>query len=218
MTDRPILGLFNRLLAAALLIATIAAFIVVPLHLDLPIHWGPDGQADRFAPAPVALLLPLAMAALVVGLLFVLRPAGLQKDFEAGRHLIAAVVSFILILALVILTATVALGLGQAVDMPRLVALLVGGMLLVVGNYLPKTQPNWIAGIRLPWTLRDPANWRVTHRWTGRLMMLGGGVTVMAAILVPAPGVLITAVVAAAVIPALVGVLISYRLARSQPE
>ncbi len=214
MTDRPLLSPLNRVLGLALAAATLASFFFVPLDAILPIHWGPDGQPDNFAPAPIALLIPFAMAAFVIALLAVLRPAGLRKDFEAGRHVIEATITFVMILALIILAATIALGLGHTVDMPRLVAVLVGAMLLVVGNYLPKTQPNWVAGIRLPWTLRDANNWRVTHRWTGLLMMLGGVVAVLAAILNPPAMVLFVLVLLSAILPALAGLAISYAIAR----
>lgn len=214
MTDRPILNTLNRVLILAVLAATATGFFLVPLDGMLPVHWDINGQPDNFAPAPIALLIPAIMAIVVVGLLFVLRPAGLRKDFEAGRYVIDVSVSFILALAVVLTLTTIAIGMGVAVDIPRLIAFTMGAMLLVIGNYLPKTQPNWIAGFRLPWTLRDPANWRVTHRWGGRLMMLGGAVAILAAILNPPSAVLFLVIIAAALLPALAGVAISYAMAR----
>lgn len=216
MTDRPILSLLNRLLILALALVTSAGFFLVPLETSLPIHWNINGQPDGFAPAAVALLLPAIMGAFVLGLFYVIRPAGLRQDFEAGRHLIAASISLILALAIVISGATVAFGVGLTVDMPRLIGFIIGAMLLVLGNYLPKTQPNWIAGVRLPWTLRDPANWRITNRWTGRLMMLGGAVALVAAAINPAPATLLVTVLASVFVPTLAGILISYRIARRQ--
>lgn len=216
MTDRPILNRLNRLLVGGVALATIASFFVVPLDMTLPIHWGPDGQADGFAPAPLALLLPIAMVIITLAIFFVIKPAGMRKDFEAGRHVIDPSISFIAVLGLLILGATVAVGLGQAVDMPRLLTAAVGAMLLVLGNYMPKTQPNWVAGVRLPWTLRDPDNWRQTNLWTGRLMMAGGLVALVAAILNPPVPVMIAALLSAAFIPALAGLAISYTMARQK--
>lgn len=210
---RPVLSRLNLALLALLGLATLLAFAIVPVDGSLPIHWNVAGEADGFAPAPVALLLPAVMAAAVVGLLVFLRPHA-KRDFEAGHHVIEASVSAILGLALLLLAATVTIGLGYAVDMPRLIVGALGVIFLVLGNYLPKTQPNAVAGIRLPWTLGDAGNWRVTHRWTGRLMMLGGGVALLASIGNAPPGVLFAVVIAAALLPALAGVAISYRLSR----
>lgn len=214
MTDRPLLTGFNRLLLVAVGLLTVAGFLLVPLDATLPIHWGLTGEPDGFAPAAAALLLPLGMAVFTTALLFFVRPAGLRKDFEAGRHLIDVSISIVLALAIALCLATIAIGIGLAVDMPRLVAIAIGAMLLVLGNYLPKTQPNWIAGIRVPWTLRDPANWAVTHRWTGRLMMAGGIVALIAGIVGLPPVPLIATILAAAIVPAIAGIAISYALAR----
>jgi uncharacterized membrane protein len=216
MTDRPILNRLNRLLVGGVALATVASFFVVPLDGTLPIHWGPNGQVDGFAPAPVALLLPAVMVTATLSLFFILKRKGLGKDFEAGRHVIDPSISFIAVLGLLTLAATVAIGLGHAVNMPRLLTAAVGAMLLVLGNYLPKSQPNWIAGVRLPWTLRDPDNWRQTNLWTGRLMMAGGFVALVAALLNPPVQVMIAVLLAAALVPAVAGLIISYSLARQK--
>jgi uncharacterized membrane protein len=210
---KPALTLLNLVLLGLLALGTVLAFLVVPTGGSLPVHWNIHGEADGFAPARVALLLPGAMGAVIVGLLVFVRPFA-RKDFEAGRHVIEATVNAILGLALLLLAATMAIGLGQPVDMPRLIAAALGIMLIVLGNYLPKTQPNAVAGVRLPWTLRDSANWRATHLWTGRLLMLGGLVSLVAAILNPPSVVLFAVMLSAAAVPALAGILISYRLSR----
>jgi len=46
-------------------------------------------------------------------------------------------------------------------------------MLMLMGNIMPKMQPNGLAGIRLPW-LRDPMVWRKTQRLGGILLIVGG--------------------------------------------
>lgn len=216
MTNKPTLNALNRGLLVAVAIVTIAGFFLVPLDVSLPIHWNINGEPDNFAPAPLAMLLPALMAALVVGLLLILRPAGLRRDFEAGRYAIDAAISIVLALAVLLGGATIAIGKGISVDMVRLIAFAMGAMLLVLGNYLPKTQPNWIAGLRLPWTLRDPANWRLTHLWTGRLMMLGGVIAFVTATVNPGPAVLLLVVLGCILLPLLAGIAISYTAARSR--
>ncbi|ODT49151.1 SdpI family protein [Devosia sp. 63-57] len=214
MADRPILNLFNRVLFAVLVAITIAGFFLVPLDRDLPVHWDISGVPDAFAPAAFTLLMPFALVVFIVAGMAILRPAGLRQDFEAGRHVIHATISLMLVLAMVIAGSTIAVGLGQIVDMPRLIAFVVGAMALVIGNYTPKMQQNWVAGIRLPWTLRDPHNWRVTHRWGGRLMMIAGLVIVIAAIINPPSEVLFMIITASLMLASATAVVISYALAR----
>ncbi|MBE7731492.1 SdpI family protein [Devosia faecipullorum] len=214
MTDRPLLNRFNQILIAALALVTIAGFLLVPLGNTLPIHWDINGVPDNFAPAPVALLLPVAMAGFVIGLILVLRRSGLRADIDAGRHLVEVSNSFVLLLAILLSGMTILIGMGHEVSVPRILTFAIGAMLVCLGNYLPKTQANRVAGVRVPWTLRNPANWTITHRWAGWLTMLGGAAAILAATFITTPATLIVVVLAAALLPAIASIAISYALSR----
>ncbi|MDA8194266.1 MAG: SdpI family protein, partial [Thermaerobacter sp.] len=71
--------------------------------------------------------------------------------------------------------------LGWPVSSVRVVPILVGLLLLLLANVLPRVKPNWWIGVRTPWTLSNDAVWAKTHLWAGRLgvaagllLMLGG--------------------------------------------
>ena len=64
--------------------------------------------------------------------------------------------------------------LGWNVSVERLTSVLLGGVFIIVGNYLPKCRQNYTVGIKLPWTLYDEENWNRTHRLGGKVWMLGG--------------------------------------------
>jgi len=49
-----------------------------------------------------------------------------------------------------------------------------GLMVCLLGNYMNNIRPNYIAGIRLPWTLNDPDNWRRTHYLASRMWFVAG--------------------------------------------
>ena len=53
-------------------------------------------------------------------------------------------------------------------------------MFIGVGNYLPRVKQNYTLGIKTPWALADPENWRRTQRFGGAcFMVLGVGLIVM---------------------------------------
>jgi uncharacterized membrane protein len=56
----------------------------------------------------------------------------------------------------------------------KLLMPLVGGLFLVIGNYMYSVKPNYFAGYKLPWTLANDENWHKTHRLAGRLWFIGG--------------------------------------------
>lgn len=49
-----------------------------------------------------------------------------------------------------------------------------GLMFLVLGNILPKVRQNNTIGIKIKWTLENEQNWNATHRFSGRLWVVGG--------------------------------------------
>ena len=51
---------------------------------------------------------------------------------------------------------------------------LVGLILVIAGNVLPRLRPNSAIGIRTPWTLRDERTWTLTHRAGGYLLVVFG--------------------------------------------
>lgn len=53
----------------------------------------------------------------------------------------------------------------------------------IVGNFLPKSKQNYTVGIRLPWTLSDNENWNSTHRFAGKVWIIGGLVLIANALI-----------------------------------
>jgi len=201
----------------ALLVVLVAAFVagllLVPAGTMLPVHWGPSGEADGFLPREGALLVPFLMVAVVWGVFLIVGRFARPADLAAGRHSYGVVVTAITGLALVMEVATVLIGIGVPVNMVQVLGFALGALLVGLGNVLPKSQPNSLAGIRLPTTLNDPANWQATHRLTGLLCIIAGLVLIVAAALLPAPA-LIWWLLGCVFAPILVGVAYSFSYAR----
>ena len=201
----------------ALLVTLLATFVVglvlVPAGTMLPVHWGVSGEADGFLPREWALLMPLLMAALVWAIFYVVGRIGKPSDVAAGRYSAGVVITALTGLALVLEAATVLIGIGVAVNMVQVLGLALGVLLVILGNAMPKSQPNSFAGLRLPSTLHDPANWQATHRLTGLLCIVAGLVLVVAALLLPTPA-LIWWLLGCVFAPILIGVAYSLAYAR----
>jgi len=173
------------ILVAALVAAVIAGFAFVPPGLQLPVHWGISGEADGFLPRDLALLMPVAIVALVWGIFLTVARFARPADIEAGRYVTGVALTALTAIFLAIEIMLVLIGVGAPVNVIQVLAVAFGLLLLVLGNAMPKSQPNSFAGIRMPTTLRDPANWQATHRLGGRLAIAGGLVLLVAALLAP---------------------------------
>lgn len=211
-------GLFTASLGLALVMLGFGLWVAAGLEpgSQLPVHWNLAGEADRTAPALAALIVPAAMAVLL-SILFAAIPRlePLQRQSEAsGPVLRAAWIGSLLLMAYTqLMIAGPALGWPIG---PDLIVVGIGALLLMVGDALPKSRPNLMVGIRTPWTLRNTDNWIATHRLGGKLMMMAGGLIVLAAFVPLLPGqrmmVMATLVASAVLVP--VGY--SWWLARGQ--
>lgn len=176
------------LIASVLVAAIMAAFAVysaglAPAGVELPTHWGVNGQPDRTQPALQALLLPAGIL-LLLSLLFAAVPwiDPLQDKLKASAPVLRA--SWIgLIGLMVLIQLTVASPIYGLHVGTRPIVFGLGVFFVVIGNVLPKSRPGFFVGIRTPWTITDTDNWIATNRLGGKLMMLAGALVLVAALL-----------------------------------
>lgn len=169
---------------------------------QLIIHWNSAGEPDGYVPKALGVFgLPLLMCFLNLFLHF-----GLHNDpkiANASKTLIFISRWLIPILTLILVPITLFTSMGVAIPVHLIVPILVGVVLIVVGNYLPKSKQNYTVGVRLPWTLRSGENWNRTHRLSGHLWICAGVLLILAAFLPPLwfLPVMITALILAVVGP-----------------
>ncbi len=204
----------HLLVLLAIAAVSVIGFLVIPPGTSLPVHWNFTGDVDLYmSREPAMLMIPGIAALLAVMVLWMPRLAG-REQFEAGRHVLGRVTTAITALLLAVQTGIVAIGAGISVDMVRIIAIGMALLLIIIGNALPKSQPNGFAGIRLPWTLRDPANWQATHRFAGRAFVAAGIALNICSVLFHDPRWLIGLVLAAYVLPVAGATLYSFRQSR----
>ena len=140
---------------------------------------------------------------------------GNSERQQASTHVLNVALTAITALFVLIQVLVLLVGIGVAVDVVRAVLVGVALMQIALGNAFPKSQPNYVAGIRIPTTLADPANWQATHRLGGILMILGGLAGLAAAILLPVGLWLFVAFLASFLLPMIIASLYSLAYARS---
>ena len=184
---------------------------------QIPVHWGLSGQPDRWGGRAEGLLaLPFVTLGIYLLLLFLPRIdpgranyATFAKTYAALRLLILLFLASIQVMILMTIR-------GQHVDMGRMVPVLVGALLIILGNMMGKIRPNWFVGIRTPWTLSSKESWTRTHR-VGGWVFMAGGILFMTCALVRRPAYL-------AAVGALFGIAVvflmaySYRIWKRDPD
>jgi len=171
------------LAAGALSLAGLAA-LMPSLPETIPTHWNFANEVDGWGPRWSI----LAMGALPLATWLLMKVAPLidPRREAYARHkraytVIAAVLCFALLPVAWIVAAA---ALGYAIDVGLLVRIVVGALLIVLGNFMGKLKPNYFVGIRTPWTLADAEVWRRTHR-RGAVVFIAMGASMLASIAIP---------------------------------
>lgn len=195
-------------IVAAAVAASLAAFGRMPERV--PVHWDAAGNVDRYGSRlEGALLLPAVILLLAILIPVLPRIDPRRANYDKFRPTYHLVMNATLTLLLAIHLGALATGLGFAVPIGRLVPAGVGILFLVLGNALPRARPNWMFGIRTPWTLSNDRVWERTHR-VGGYLMFGAGLAILLSALLPAGQASFAILIGAVVVVSLGSVVYSY--------
>ena len=74
---------------------------------------------------------------------------------------------------------------GLQMNYMKGIVLIVGGLMVLVGNFLPQMPYGSRIGFKLPWILKDKLCWQKTHRFAGYTAIPFGLIQCLAALVVP---------------------------------
>ena len=78
------------------------------------------------------------------------------------------------VMAVLIQSVIIIYSCGIEFNASNYIMFMVGLMIMIIGNYLPKCEQNNLVGIKTPWALKDKDNWKKTHRFSGYLWVVLG--------------------------------------------
>ena len=176
----------NIIIGAILLVSIVITLVLYPSIPDIiPTHWGPNGQIDGTGPKYMLFVfwgIALGVNALM---LFTekIDPKGenyarFPKVFNVFRIFIT-----VLLCGMELISIAFAFN-PQFANMSTIMYLIMGGMFVLLGNYMPKVKHNYTFGIKTPWTLASENVWNKTHRMAGPLWIMGG-IAIMGGVFMP---------------------------------
>lgn len=184
---------FNTLDTAAIIIWLLPAayllYIFPGLPNTLPVHFGLNGTPDRYGSKNEFLVGPLilmGMSVLVYLLMKFLPAIDPKKYVKYGEPVFQKIGVGIVVLMAAINIGIMMSAMTGTFKADKLVLPAVGLFFAFMGNIMHSIKPNYFAGLRTPWALEDPDNWRATHRLAGKLWFIGGLVITITVLLVPA--------------------------------
>lgn len=163
------------LMALELAAILLSAGFYFMLPDSVPVHWNIHGEVDRMGSKWELLAIMPAVGLGLIMLMAALPYVGpFRKNFEQfrvtyGRLLVVLVGGFTALHVVVLLSAY-----GAKLPIGPSIAVVLGIMMAIVGNWLGKIRRNFYIGIRTPWTIANNEVWERTHRVGGKLFVAWG--------------------------------------------
>jgi len=138
-------------------------------------HWdfagNPNGYSGKFFGAFGLPIMFLGFYGLFLALPLIDPKKQRYREFQKVYHIFKSVL--LLVLFAIFLLASFA-NLGYPIAINQVTPILVGVLMIVMGNFMGKIKNNWFMGIRTPWTLSSENVWNKTHRLGGWLFVIYG--------------------------------------------
>lgn len=168
----------NKHLTPILLIITsiILWLIFYPQLPDqVPMQWGLDGSVNWTASKLHALLINNGTFIFIYLIMYLApkfdpKKTNYQQFTRSYKIIYHSIISLFFTINLIILFTS----LGYSLRIHVFAPILVGLLLIIFGNYMQTIKPNWVIGIRTPWTLENKDIWRKTHRLGGKVFIVLG--------------------------------------------
>ena len=179
---------------------------------QVPSHWGINGEVDGWASKGFTVF---GFPAILLGIHWLCTLVSTLDPTHKNYHpkMIKLMFWICPMIGLILTTFVYSAALGHSLPIETIMPLLVGLLLVIIGNLMPKCRQSYTMGIKLPWTLNNEENWNKTHRFGGKLWVIGG-VIIMATAFVGSFWVLLGVMVVMVAAPTLY----SYWLYRKQQK
>jgi uncharacterized membrane protein len=149
-------------------------------------HWNFYGEVDGYASKEYTIIsLPILTLLLLLLMRGLERASAKTAWYQQTPETYQTFTNTIVLLMGLLYIVLLGSALGWQIEMPRMMVIGIGLLMLFLGNIMGRLEPNPYFGIRVPWTLNSRDVWRKTHRVFGRVWVVSGVVLFVLAWLLP---------------------------------
>ena len=187
----------------------------------IPAHFGFDNQVDRWGNKYEALLFPVISLLMGYFLLGMAKLAAKKERYGENNKKVTMIMGiFVLILFNALNAYFLYTSLNKvedlssvSLDLYQLVFGIMGVLMIVTGNVMPKLRRNAMIGLRTRWSMKNDVTWKKSQR-IGGISFIVGGVMIIG-ICIAVKGIFcIVSVLGVWVIMIVVDVVLTYRVAK----
>ena len=142
----------------------------------MPTHWGINNEANGYSEKIMTVvILPLILLLLEwFGVFITSRDKNAKKQSEKAVTMAFWIVP---LLSIFVSSFIYAISMGWVFSVQCVTFIFLAIVFIVTGNYLPKCRQNYYLGIKVKWALENEENWNATHRFSGKLWVICGIIT-----------------------------------------
>lgn len=183
-----------RLALALIVMGFVVTAVCLMLTPDtVPAHYNAAGEADRMGSKYEYIAFPCIAAVTCAIFLLLAKQARARKwegyELTEKVFLVSAIVEVLLFNGMGVrfmwraatYTEGAAAPVLPAVDGMRVASLLIGVLLIILGNVMPKARKNAIFGVRTKWSMSSDETWRRIQRFGGFASVVAGALLLAAA-------------------------------------
>ena len=168
----------NKIILICLMILSIVITGVSFLFLNdtIPTHFGVDGRPDQYGSKYFMLLFPIVLNIIGGIMLIISKYMKLSDNYKKYMLLTGIILALVmngLLIAFVIYAGTYVEE-TPAFDMSKVMMLIMGTMLVILSNFMPKIEKNRTLGLKTKWSMYNEVTWQKSHRFVGYVGMIGG--------------------------------------------
>lgn len=175
-----------HLLSLLIIVASfgIAAYFYPQMPEHIASHWGASGEVDGWMPKIWGLfLMPAISTILFFVFLFVPKMDPKWKNIKKFENYFNCFIFVMFLFLFYLFLLTILWNLNYRFNLIQLLSPAFAVLFFVAGILIEHTEPNYTIGIRTPWAIEDPKNWKKTHELGGKLFKISGALCLVGAFL-----------------------------------
>jgi len=154
----------------------------------VPTHFGINGKPDSFNPKSALITIECVLIGislltyLLMKFMSVIDPKKYAEFNQSRYNKIAFIIVIFCAIIAVVMTCAAS---QKSFNVGNVIFALAGVLFIFMGNLMYNIKPNYFMGIRTPWTLESPDNWRATHHLAGKVFVTGGIIITVSRLILP---------------------------------
>ena len=185
---------FKTTMYLLMLLSLVITAIMLQFMPDtIPAHYNAAGEVDRLGSKYESFIFPVAT--ILMGLFFLLMNKfvsgyGNEKNRKSGTLAVGScgiiTVLYFIGMSIFFMGKGIAYGHTGTVSVPGIelvrtnsvCAILIGALLVILGNYMPKARVNPLYGLRTKWSMANERVWQKSQRFGGFMSVICGVVLI----------------------------------------